>query len=113
MAQQKIEALKFLELAEEIPVCDVRSPSEFNSGHIPGAFNIPLFNDEERAIVGIKYKKEGRIPAIINGLDLISSSMAQKLSHGLSAAKDGKLLVHCWRGGGNEIGSHGLALLSR
>ena len=55
---------KFLELSEKRPVVDVRSPSEFITGHIPGAVNIPIFNDEERAIVGTKYKKEGRIPAI-------------------------------------------------
>ena len=31
---------------------DTRSPSEFEHGHIPGAINIPLLEDEERAIVG-------------------------------------------------------------
>jgi len=99
MTLEKIPAEKFLELAETIPVCDVRSPSEYNSGHIPGAINIPLFNDRERELVGIKYKKEGRIPAILEGLKLSSSMMTDKLSHALSAAKNGELLVHCWRGG--------------
>ena len=28
---------------------DVRSPIEFINGHIPGAVNIPLFDDHERA----------------------------------------------------------------
>ena len=95
----KISAVRFLELAESIPVCDVRSPSEFSSGHIPGAINIPLFNDAEREAVGIKYKKEGRIPAILEGLKLSASMMTEKLSQALSAADKGKLLVHCWRGG--------------
>jgi tRNA 2-selenouridine synthase len=99
MTLEKIPANKFLELAEKIPVCDVRSPSEYNSGHIPDAINIPLFNDQEREAVGIKYKKEGRIPAILQGLRLSAPLMTDKLSQALSAAKDGKLLVHCWRGG--------------
>lgn len=99
MALEKIPAKKFLELAESIPVIDVRSPSEYNSGHIPGAVNIPLFNDSERKVVGIKYKHEGRIPAILEGLKLSAPSMADKLFRALSLAEKGKLLVHCWRGG--------------
>jgi tRNA 2-selenouridine synthase len=99
MIAEKIEIGEFLELAERIPVIDVRSPSEFNSGHIPGAINIPLFNDPEREKVGIKYKKEGRIPAILEGLMLSGPTMSEKLSHALGEAKGGKLLIHCWRGG--------------
>lgn len=96
---KKIDVTAFLELAENIPVIDVRSPSEFSSGHIPGAVNIPIFDDNERAIVGTKYKKEGRIPAIIEGLKLTGPSMSEKLKHALKVSKEGKLLVHCWRGG--------------
>jgi tRNA 2-selenouridine synthase len=99
MTLEKIPAEKFLQLAEGIPVCDVRSPSEYNCGHIPGAINIPLFDDSERAAVGITYKKEGRIAAILEGLKLSGPVMSDKLSKALSASKDGKLLVHCWRGG--------------
>jgi tRNA 2-selenouridine synthase len=99
MLSGKISSEKFLELAESIPVCDVRSPAEFSSGHIPGAINIPLFNDAEREAVGIRYKKEGRIPAILQGLKLSAPMMAEKLSKALSVAVNGKLLVHCWRGG--------------
>ena len=42
------------------PVVDVRSPAEFNKGHWPGAINLALFSDEQRAAVGITYKKKGR-----------------------------------------------------
>jgi tRNA 2-selenouridine synthase len=96
---KKINVSVFLELAENIPVIDVRSPSEFLSGHIPGAVNIPLFDDSERAVVGTKYKKEGRIPAILEGLKLTGPSMSSKLELALKEAKEGRLLVHCWRGG--------------
>jgi tRNA 2-selenouridine synthase len=95
----KIDIAGFLKLAETIPVADVRSPSEFVRGHIPGAFNIPLFSDEERAAVGTKYRKEGRTRAILKGLELTGPEMHQKLRHALKIAKDNTILIHCWRGG--------------
>ncbi len=98
-AFNKIGISLFLELAETIPVVDVRSPSEFNTGHIPGAFNIPLFDDREREVVGIKYKKEGRLKAILKGLELTGPTMTLKLQQALKTAINNKLLVHCWRGG--------------
>jgi tRNA 2-selenouridine synthase len=99
MTIQKINILKFLELSEITPIVDVRSPSEFNSGHIPGAFNIPLFDDKERAAVGTKYKKEGRLPAILEGLKYSGPAMSSKLEKALKIAQKGRIMVHCWRGG--------------
>lgn len=99
MNRKKTDAATFLELSKTVPVCDVRSPQEYGSGHIPGAVNIPLFNDSERKAVGIKYKHEGRMPAINEGLALAGPHLADKLeaAHKLSAG--GGLLVYCWRGG--------------
>jgi tRNA 2-selenouridine synthase len=99
MALRKVEVERFLELAESIPVIDVRSPKEFIEGHIPGAVNIPLFDDDQRIIVGTKYKKEGRIPAILEGLKLTGPLMSSKLGKALKESGNGRLLVHCWRGG--------------
>lgn len=96
---KKTNICKFLELAENIPVIDVRSPSEFSYGHIPGAYNIPLFDDREREAVGIKYKKEGRSKAVMKGIELTGPEMHLKLKEAIGIAKNGKLLVHCWRGG--------------
>ncbi len=96
---EKINISLFLDLAETIPVVDVRSPSEFTSGHIPGAFNIPLFDDKERETVGIKYKNVGRSKAIISGIEIAGPKMYLKLREALKVARNGKLLVHCWRGG--------------
>ena len=42
------------------PLIDVRSPSEYYKGHMPNSINIPLFDDDERSIIGTIYKKEGR-----------------------------------------------------
>jgi tRNA 2-selenouridine synthase len=97
--REKIEIRQFLELASGLPVIDVRSPAEFMSGHIPGAYNIPLFDDAGREAVGIKYRREGRIPAVLEGLALTGPSMHKKLETALKISAGKKLLVHCWRGG--------------
>jgi tRNA 2-selenouridine synthase len=99
MTIQKINIERFLELSDAIQIADVRSPSEFNVGHIPGAINIPLFDDKERDAVGLKFKKEGRLQAIIEGLKHSGPNLTSKLENGLRIAGNGKLLVHCWRGG--------------
>ena len=46
-------------------ILDVRSPAEYNQGHIPGAVNFPLFNNEERALVGTCYKQKGKDEACL------------------------------------------------
>jgi tRNA 2-selenouridine synthase len=99
MDDGKIAIERFLELAEHIPICDVRSPSEYGHGHIPGAINIPLFNDVEREVVGTKYIRQGRIPAIMEGLALTGPKLAEKLATAVAASRERKLLVYCWRGG--------------
>jgi tRNA 2-selenouridine synthase len=96
---QKLNISDFLKLSASVPVIDVRSPAEFATGHIPGAYNIPLFNNIERAAVGTLYKKEGRTKAILRGLELIGPSINLKLEEALSQAKETRLLIHCWRGG--------------
>ncbi len=89
----------FIELSEQYPVIDVRSPGEFASGHIPGASNVPLFTDEERAEVGTTYMQTGREAAICLGLEIVSPKIPQLLesTHAVSSAPE--VLVHCWRGG--------------
>ena len=50
------------------PLIDVRSPNEYYKGHMPNSINIPLFDDDERSIIGTIYKKGGRKKAVIEGL---------------------------------------------
>jgi tRNA 2-selenouridine synthase len=88
-------------LAEGGAVLDVRSPAEFAQGHIPGALNLPLFSDEERAEIGTLYKQQGRQPAVQQGLALVGPRLGD-LAAQLKTAADGgglPLRVHCWRGG--------------
>ncbi len=82
-----------------LPVVDVRSPGEFNRGHIPNAQNVPLFDDAERAEIGTIYKQVGRHPAVNRGLE-IATAKAERLIHSVKAiAADDAFAVHCWRGG--------------
>ena len=60
MAIEKVYVEQFLALAGNHPVFDVRSPAEFLHAHIPEAYNLPLFSDEERKIVGTTYKQQSR-----------------------------------------------------
>lgn len=90
----------FLAKAQTLPVIDVRSPSEFVHAHIPGAVSIPLFDNDERAQVGTKYKQAGKDAAVLLGLDFVGPKLsgfvkqAKKLN-----ARQKEVLVHCWRGG--------------
>lgn len=90
----------FLDLQKKgNPVIDVRSPAEFDSGHIPGAVNIPLFSNEERAEIGILYKQQGQETAILRGLEIIGPKMADFVRLAKTLPFRDQLLVHCWRGG--------------
>ncbi len=90
---------EFLELSKTYPILDVRSESEFEIGHILNASNIPILTNEQRKIVGTLYKQNGREVAIYKGLELLGPLMSVRLKKGVKLATNGKVLVHCWRGG--------------
>ncbi len=94
-----VEIAEFIQLAEKYPVFDVRTPSEYLKGHIPGAINLPLFSDEERSVIGTLYKQKGRDPAILQGLEFVGPKMRQLVEKAQATARDGTALLHCWRGG--------------
>ncbi len=95
----KIEVEEFLNQSKTIPVIDVRSPAEFEKAHIPGAYNIPIFNNEERKRVGIRYKQNGKDAAVLLGLEIIGPNMKSIAIKAKELAIEKKILVHCWRGG--------------
>lgn len=89
----------FLQQRAQSVVVDVRTPAEFAKGHIPGSFNIPLFDNEGRAIVGTLYKQVSREAAILKGLELVGPRMATIVSETMALANNRPVLVYCWRGG--------------
>lgn len=112
MAVQKINIDDFIiETSASIGssiIIDVRSPAEFEHAHIPSALNLPLFDNDERAMIGTTYKKQSREAAIKAGLPLFGNkmlSMVETVESWIAAAqKDNDLTkptlyVHCWRGG--------------
>ncbi len=90
--------LSHVEASHE-PILDVRSPKEFLKGHIPGANNLPLFEDDERHLVGLMYKQEGQDPAVRKGYELVGPKLKQFVEKADSISPDRRLAVHCWRGG--------------
>ena len=96
---RKISIEEFLPLTDKFPLVDVRSPKEFAQGHIPGAVNIPLFDNDERALVGIRYKQSGKENAVQLGLEIVGPKLADFVKQARKIAPKKEILVHCWRGG--------------
>lgn len=82
------------------PVVDVRSPAEYKIGHIPGAINLPLFDDEERAKVGTRFNHGGQDAGFMLGLEIAGPKIASfvKRINGQFPAHC-PLIFYCWRGG--------------
>jgi len=81
-------------------IVDVRSPAEFAEDHAPGAINLPVLDNDERARVGTIYVQESRFLARRVGAALVARNIARHLETAL-AGKPGSWapLVYCWRGG--------------
>ena len=90
---------EFWELSQRLPIVDVRAPIEFKRAHIPGATNLPLFTDVERAEIGTIYKENGRESSVLRGLELVGPKMRDLASSILEMAIENSILLHCWRGG--------------
>lgn len=95
----KLPVTTFLNKSKKLPVIDVRSPAEYAEGHIPGAVNIPVFDNEERKQIGTTYKQVGQREAILLGLELVGPKMRIFVEKAQKVAPKGEALVHCWRGG--------------
>ncbi len=84
-------------------VVDVRSPSEFADGHVPGAVNLPLLDDEQRSVVGIAYKEQGAARARVVAMEQVSPGLARYLGELTALAhsqpRGRRLAIMCWRGG--------------
>lgn len=95
---RKVEIENYLK-HEKTPLIDVRSPGEYEKGHIPEAVNIPLFTNEERAHVGTVYKQNSKEAAIELGYKYVTPKLQWFIDESLKHAPNGQVTVHCWRGG--------------
>jgi len=94
-----LEADQFIKKAVEIPLADVRTPLEYEHGHIPGAKLFPLFSNEERAEVGALYAKNGSEKAIEKGYEIVGPKLILYLKEAIEIAPTRELYMYCWRGG--------------
>ncbi|MDP4033359.1 MAG: tRNA 2-selenouridine(34) synthase MnmH [Pseudorhodobacter sp.] len=81
-------------------IIDVRAPSEWRIDHLPGAINLPVLDDEERARVGTIYTQDSPFRARKLGAALVARNAARHLEGPLIDKPGGwRPLVYCWRGG--------------
>lgn len=115
MPTERIPIDLFLQKAATALLLDVRSPGEYKHAHMPGAVSLPLFTDEERAVVGTAYKQQSREQAIKIGLDFFGPKMRRMVEE-VEALFDvrrslteehpnteqrltANICLYCWRGG--------------
>ena len=93
---------------------DLRSPDEYYKGHMPNSINIPLFNNDERAFIGKKYKNAGRDKAVFEGLKIVEEKFDQLIGDIVlenkkyinktrSPIMSSQFKVYCARGGMRSI----------
>ena len=114
---EPVDLETFLQLREAgCTLLDVRSPAEFEAGHIPGARSLPLFTDAERASVGTCYKQQSREAAMAMGMARVGPKLTELVTRARELAGGGggggggaegggggggacRVAIYCWRGG--------------
>ncbi len=97
---QPVQTADFATLATFGTIIDVRSPGEFALDHLPGAINLPVLTDAERAEVGTIYVQESRLKANRIGAAHVARNIARHLDTTLAdMPQTFAPLVYCWRGG--------------
>lgn len=105
MAVTTVSIQEFMQLATKYPVFDTRSEGEYAYAHIPGAYSLPIFNNNERAKIGTIYKQKSRKSAIRTGLNYFGKNLnnyiqqVEQILDNLNIDNTKPILVHCWRGG--------------
>ncbi len=99
-SEMKQDAINVAQLQEFDEIVDVRSPSEYELDHIPGAINCPVLSDEERARVGTIYAHDSSFEAKKLGAAWVARNIARHLEGEFSSKpKKWRPLIYCWRGG--------------
>jgi len=79
-------------------ILDVRSAAEYKNGSVSGAVNVPLFNEDERSVIGTIYKHGGQEKAIAQGFSYVEGKIGELLS-AFEPFRKKPLAVFCARGG--------------
>jgi len=97
---ETVTDLSAAKLAEFDAIIDARSPAEFADDRLPGAINLPVLDDAERARIGTIYKQVSPFDARKQGAALVARNIAGHLQAALADKPGGfRPLVYCWRGG--------------
>ena len=85
---------------ENRPLIDIRASVEFLKGAFPTAINLPLMNDEERHLIGIRYKEQGNASAVQLGKKLVEPVKHERVQAWLEfVKKHPNAYLYCFRGG--------------
>ena len=97
---RQLNALSELSSWSYDDIIDVRSPDEFADDHVPGAINLPVLSNEERALVGTIYVQESAFKAKRIGAAIVARNAADHIEGPLSdRGGSWQPLIYCWRGG--------------
>lgn len=97
--KQTKRQVSFEEAVARLPVIvDVRSAREHFEGALPGSVNVPLFDDDERALVGTIYRHGGQKQAIDTGMDLVEAKLAEFIQL-FEQFRGQEIGIFCARGG--------------
>lgn len=79
----------------------MRAPVEFQQGSLPGAVNLPILNDAERALIGTTYKNQGQSAAVQLGYQIVSGNVKDERVQGWRdyIAQNPSTVIYCFRGG--------------
>ncbi|QFT56509.1 tRNA 2-selenouridine(34) synthase MnmH [Microbulbifer sp. THAF38] len=85
----------------DIPLLDVRAPVEFQRGAFPCAENHPLLDDQQRELIGTKYKQQGQQAAIDLGWKLATPEVVEQRLQNWTAFihRHPQGYLYCFRGG--------------
>lgn len=88
-------------IMNQIPLIDVRAPIEYEKGAFLNAVNLPIMNDEERHLIGIRYKEKGNASAIELGHQLVSGDIKEERIKAWHAFinQNPNAMMYCFRGG--------------
>lgn len=96
----RLSSLSDLAQARFDTIIDARSPSEYAEDHLPGAINLPVLDDAQRAEVGTIYKQVSPFQARKIGGAIAAANVARHVAGPLARYEGGwRPLVYCWRGG--------------